>query len=242
MSIAQRFEGIFVFDDGEKLGPNVRPKDAAVLILHRRVRGKIRILMGRRHKSHAFLPGRFVFPGGRIEPADQLLAVGTNLRPEVLAKAAAGITEARARGLALAAIRETYEETGLIVGSRNSPLPATRSPAWRQFLTHGLAPRLEGLDFIARAITPPGRPRRFDARFFMAGEEEIAGGEALSHTDGELKSLSWMTLDEARKADIIPITRCIIEEIEARLHGEGGQDRPVPFFVPHRGRAVVKEL
>jgi 8-oxo-dGTP pyrophosphatase MutT (NUDIX family) len=242
MSLAARYDGIFVFADGEPVCPNVRPKDAAVLILHRRVKGKIRILMGQRNNRHVFMPGRFVFPGGRIEAADQRLAIPTNLRKDVLAKAASDITQARARGLALAAIRETFEETGLIVGTRDAPIPATRSPSWRRFLAHGVAPRLEGLEFIARAITPPGRPRRFDARFFMAGEEEIAGGPGLSKADGELKSLSWLSIEEAKEADIIPITRCIIEEIEARLGRPGVKDRPVPFFIPQRGKAIIKEL
>lgn len=239
---AARYKGIFVFDDDEPLCPNVRPKDAAALILYRRQRGKIRILMGRRNSRHAFLPGRFVFPGGRIEPADQRLGVTTNLRRDVLTKVSSGITEARAKGLALAAIRETYEETGLIVGARSNYLPPTRSSSWQRFLSHGFAPKLEALDFIARAITPPGRPRRFDARFFMANADENETGLQVASSDGELKDLRWLTFDEARAVDIIPITRCIIDEIERRLMGGAGLARKVPFFIPQRGKAIIKEL
>ncbi len=84
-----------------------------------------------------------------------------------MARVARGITTARARGLALAAVRETFEETGILIGERGAA-PRTRSPAWMKFFAHGIAPRLDTLTFIARAITPPNRTRRFDARFFMA--------------------------------------------------------------------------
>jgi hypothetical protein len=105
-----------------------------------------------------------------------------------------------------------------------------------------VTPRLEALDFIARAITPPGRPRRFDARFFMAPAEEVAATLDASETSGELLKPSWLTLKEARSADVLPITRCIIDEIEARLGDGADPARPVPFFIPHRGKAVIVQL
>src|SRR6185503_9368002 len=94
----------FRFETGEPRAPNVRPKDAASLVLVRKDGGTTRVLMGERDKRHVFLPGRFVFPGGKLDLADQRLAVETDLRPLVLAKVASGIPVARARGLALAAI------------------------------------------------------------------------------------------------------------------------------------------
>src|SRR6185503_10239842 len=120
--------------------------------------------------------------------------------------------------------------------------PRTRALAWRRFFEHGVAPRLEALDFIARAITPPGRPRRFDARFFMADAEEIAHTHPVSKAARELKKALWLTLAEARAAKVIPITRCIIDEIEARLRDGADPTRPVPFFIPHRGKAIVRKL
>jgi 8-oxo-dGTP pyrophosphatase MutT (NUDIX family) len=235
-------DDIFRFGEDEPRHPNVRPKDAATLIVYRRDSGIVRILMGERHGRHAFLPGRFVFPGGRIEPADSRLSLATDLRPEVLAKAARGSTPAKARSLALAAIRETFEETGLLLGALSAAIPQTRSPAWRRFFSYGVAPRLEALDFIARAITPPGRPRRFDARFFMTDAKEIARTLDASEASGELLRPTWLTLTEARAADVIPITRCIIDEIEARLADGGASGRPVPFFIPQRGKAVIERL
>src|SRR5215472_10249264 len=98
-------------DDGPR-HPNVRPKDAASLVLVRRDADTVRVLMGERAKAHVFLPGRFVFPGGRLDSSDFRLGAATDLRPEVRAKVAADIPAGRARALALAAIRETFEETG----------------------------------------------------------------------------------------------------------------------------------
>jgi 8-oxo-dGTP pyrophosphatase MutT (NUDIX family) len=232
----------FSFAEDNAGWPVLRPKDAAALILVRRDEHAFRVLMGERSAHHAFLPGRFVFPGGRVDVADQRLAVDTDLRPEVRAKVAAGTTTARARGLALAAIRETFEETGILVGTKRRTAVRTRSAAWQRFFSHGVSPRLEALDFVARAITPPGRPRRFDARFFMADADEIGAELGASHASGELLRPVWLTLEEARAADVLPITRCVINEVDARLKGTRDAFAPVPFFIPRRGKAVILEL
>jgi 8-oxo-dGTP pyrophosphatase MutT (NUDIX family) len=223
-------------------GPALKPKDAAVLVLVRREKGTIRVLMGERNRRHVFLPGRLVFPGGRVDAADRRLAVATDFRPEVGARVAAGIGPERARALGLAAIRETFEEAGVLVGERYPNPPRTRSDSWRRFFAHGVTPRLEALDFVARAVTPPGSPRRFDARFFMAGAEHIAQDLAAQGADGELLRTAWRTLAEAREADMVAITRCILDEIEARLGDGTDPDRPAPFYMLRRGKAEVRLL
>ena len=157
-------------------------------------------------------------------------------------KVATGTGAAKARGLALAAVRETFEETGLMVGERTSANPRTRSHGWARFFSHGIVPRLEKLEFIARAVTPPGRPRRFDARFFMADAEDIAGSLEAGEASGELLTPVWLTLTEARQARVLPITRCVLAEVEARLAGDGAPSRPVPFYLPRRGKAVILSL
>jgi 8-oxo-dGTP pyrophosphatase MutT (NUDIX family) len=232
----------FLFDPADANGPVLRPKDAAALVLVRRKGDEARVLMGKRSVRHAFLPGRFVFPGGRLDVADQRLAVETDLRPEVRAKVAAGTTTSRARGLALAAVRETFEEAGILVGKKENADVRTRSATWRRFFSCGVSPRLEALDFVARAITPPGPLRRFDARFFMADASEIAVELSQSNVSGELLNPAWLTLAEARAAEVLPITRCVLDEVEARLRGERDPSGPVPFFIPRRGKAVILEL
>jgi 8-oxo-dGTP pyrophosphatase MutT (NUDIX family) len=218
----------------------LRPKDAATLVLVRRDQDAPRILMGCRSSGMAFMANKYVFPGGRMDPGDQRIPVEKDLRPEVMARVARGITTARARGLALAAIRETFEETGILIGERG-PAPRTRSPAWVKFFAHGIAPRLDTLTFIARAITPPNRTRRFDARFFMADASTIAHAlDAATHE--ELLKPAWLTLAEARALDLPSITRRVLEEVETRL-GDGPEtDRPAPFFRFLKGKTVQTEL
>jgi 8-oxo-dGTP pyrophosphatase MutT (NUDIX family) len=242
MTQERETEDPFAFDESEPKGPVLRPKDAASLILVRRQSNCVRVLMGERHARHVFLPGRLVFPGGRLDAGDQRIALNTDLRRDVAAKVAIGITSARARGLGFAAIRETFEETGILVGARTPSQVRTRSEAWRRFFAEGVTPRLEALDFVARAITPPGRPRRFDARFFMADADEIVRELDPSLASGELLRPVWLTLGEARQADVLPITRCIFDEIEARLAEGTDSTRPVPFFIPRRGKALIKQL
>src|SRR3984957_3272873 len=166
----------------------LRPRDAATLILIERGRGKIRVLMGKRHEGHKFMPGKFVFPGGAVEPGDRRMTVAGALDAVVEAKLLARTRRTSpefARALALAAIRETFEETGLALGVTDRGAPES-PPAggWTRFAATGVFPPLEGLDFLARAITPPGRVRRFDARFFVAEATLIAHrAEGAAHPD-----------------------------------------------------------
>lgn len=212
-------------------GPK-RPRDAATLILLDRKGNDFHVLMGRRHAAHAFMPGKFVFPGGRTDPADSRIPVATGLHPEDEAKltARAGRTgPTRARAIALSAIRETYEEAGLLIGQKG-PL-TTGKRDWQGFVEHGVQPSLEVVRFIARAITPPGRVRRFDTRFLAAWRDDVAVALPNGPTN-ELQELVWLPLAEARKADIPTITRTILDELEKRLSHDprllpGGA---VPFY------------
>jgi 8-oxo-dGTP pyrophosphatase MutT (NUDIX family) len=226
-----------MFDKDEQIVPGrLRPRDAATLVLVRREGGTARVLMGCRNSGMAFMANKYVFPGGRIDPGDQRIQVARDLRPDVMARAAQGITEVRARGLALAAIRETFEETGTLVGEPGTP-PRTRSRGWKKFFAHGVVPALDGLELIARAITPPNRPRRFDARFFMADAGAIAHTLDAAHNE-ELLKPSWLTLAEARGLDLPGITRRVLDEVETRLDDGPGTRRPAPFFRFLRGKTV----
>jgi 8-oxo-dGTP pyrophosphatase MutT (NUDIX family) len=220
-----------LFDKDEKIvaGPVLRPKDAATLIIVRREKDGPRVLMGQRHSGMAFQPNKFVFPGGRIDPGDQRISVGGDLRPEVLAKAVIGTTASRARGLALAAVRETFEETGVLLGERSTRVPRSRAPAWAKFFAHGIVPRLDAFDLVARAVTPPNRTRRFDARFFMVDGSAIALTLDAAHTE-ELLAPTWLTFSEARALDLMTITRHVLDEVEARICDGADAARPIPYF------------
>src|SRR5690606_1906478 len=107
---------------------------------------------------HVFMPGKFVFPGGRTDPADSRVEVATPLHPSEEQKLVASSTRAtttRARAIALSAIRETYEEAGILIG-RKTPF-STSKPDWQGFVEHGVAPSLAEMRYVARFITPPGR-------------------------------------------------------------------------------------
>lgn len=222
----------------------VRPRDAATLVLIRQEPSGPHVLMGQRHSGHVFMPDKFVFPGGRLDAADHRIRPLQGLRPAVASRVARGTTPRRARALALAAIRETFEEAGLLLGRRVRQPPRSRSPVWGRFLARGVVPSLEGLDFIARAVTPPGSPRRYDARFFMADAREIVGDlhDELAG-DGELLDLHWVPLDRARRLDLPDATQFAIQEAAKRLAvPEPERARlPVPFF-RFRGTAPVRDL
>ena len=206
-----------------------RIKDAATLLIVRRDVVRPRVLMGRRHRGNAFMPGKWVFPGGRIHPGDFRVAVASELRPEVAAALARTATAPRGRALALAAIRETFEETGLLLGVPGTA-PASRG-VWREFLATGMLPALDSLDLVARAITPPQRPRRFDARFLLTDARALVSVDPGTGT-GELDELAWFDWDAALALDLPQITRAILLEV-ARREAEPG--RPIPFHHFARG-------
>jgi 8-oxo-dGTP pyrophosphatase MutT (NUDIX family) len=225
-------------------GPK-RPRDAATLILLDRTGGDFRVLMGRRHARHAFMPGKFVFPGGRTDPGDSRVEVAEPLPTAVEEKLIAGpgrASAARARAIALSAIRETYEEAGLLIGRKGAF--RTSKPEWQSFAEHGVQPSLEAMRFVARAITPPGRARRYDTRFLVAWRSDVAVELAGGGPTNELEDLVWLPLAEARNGDIPGITKTILEELELRLAQDpllhpGG---PVPFYRMIRNRFVREVL
>ncbi|UCI33327.1 NUDIX hydrolase [Mesorhizobium sp. B4-1-4] len=217
----------------------IRPRDAATLILLDRKGDEVLVLMGRRHAGHAFMPGKFVFPGGRTDPADSRIAVAAALHPEQETKLTAGpgrTSAARARAIALSAIRETYEEAGLLIGRKGAFATARRD--WQGFAEHGVQPSLDMLRFIARAITPPNRVRRFDTRFFSAWRGDVAVELPGGGPTNELEELVWLPLAKAREADIPDITRTILDELDRRLAHDPQlrPGSPVPFYRLIRNR------
>jgi len=219
--------------------PNVRPKDAATLILLDRS-GKVpKVLMGRRHHSHVFLPGKFVFPGGRVDPADRLMPVAGPLdkRAEArLMRKTSGASAGKARTFALTAIRETFEETGLIIGRKAHADKVPAGP-WQEFARANILPDLSTIHFIARAITPPRRPRRYDTRFFTADASAIAHRiDGVVGPDAELVELVWKPIAEAQKLDLIAITQIILRDLEAQIEQGFSHDQPVPFYRMLHGR------
>ena len=221
----------------------VRPRDAATLILID-FKGKTpKVLMGRRNSRHSFMPDKFVFPGGRVEPSDRQVNVAGALHPVVedrLLSRTQRPSPMKARALALAAIRETFEETGLMYGAADMGAPkAIVGTSWAAFSEASIYPALDGLHFVARAITPPGHPRRFDTRFFLGDAAEIAGRvEGTVGPDHEFTEIVWIGLDQAKSLDLPKITAAILDEVKLRLEGRLALHIPVPFFFQSHGRYV----
>ncbi len=205
------------------------PRDAATLVLVDHTADVARVLMGRRHPDMAFLANKFVFPGGRVDDADLTAQPPEDLHHAVTEKLLIEMrgraSPERARALAIAAIREVREETGLILGNAESP-------------------PLAALSYFARAITPPDRPRRFDTRFFMVNADLVADKTIAG--DGELSDLAWFTLEQTISLDMPGITRLIIEDIAQVLklnvlNAPAPTSHPIPFYY-HRAGHFHRDL
>jgi 8-oxo-dGTP pyrophosphatase MutT (NUDIX family) len=212
-------------------GRAVRPRDAATLIVLRRDGPKPRVLMGRRHGGHSFMPDKWVFPGGRIDPSDFRAPVAAELKADVAARLAEAGPPRRTRALALAAIRETFEETGLLLARPGQHHRLVAGP-WRDFLAQGALPDLSAMDYIARAVTPPMVPKRFDARFFMADAENLVSLERQADC-GELDEIAWFELEAALALDLPTVTEFVLKEIPLRLADAG---RAIPDWRMRRGQ------
>tara|TARA_R110000744_G_scaffold192273_1_gene311400 strand:- start:2494 stop:3228 length:735 start_codon:yes stop_codon:yes gene_type:complete len=224
-------------------GRAVKPKDAATLIIVRRDSTHPHILMGKRSAEHKFMPNKFVFPGGKVDVGDSRIRPPNDLHPGVLQRLMKGCSESRARGLALAAIRETFEETGLLLGEADNLTIKSRSLQWQAFLQHGINPRLDTLSLIARAITPPYRNRRFDTRFFMVDADIIQGDvHEAPQGSGELLAMHWVSLVDAEKLDLPIITRMILKEVEQRLTNGQTPEAEGPFIYFSNGKPVIDKI
>lgn len=235
-------------EPGEVLVANQKPlvpRDAATLVILDRTGAEPKVLMGQRRADLAFMAGKYVFPGGRVDPADKIVRTIDELRAAETAKLMAAMrgkpSKLRARALALAAVREAFEEAGLVIGAKANGVDHVVPPSWDAFHKRGYAPSLARMTLFARAITPPGRPRRFDTRFFCVDATAIS--DRVGHNDGELSGLDWLTLDAARALDIPNITRLVLEDLQQQL-GDGTIEQgtaPVPFYYA-RGGSFRRDL
>lgn len=213
----------------------VRPRNAATLFIIRRDGPKPRVLMGKRHGGHNFMPNLWVFPGGRIDRADFRAPAATDLRPEVAGKFEAYMPLARGRALGKAAIRETWEEAGLLLARPAEPRPI--AGPWREFVEQGFQPDLEALSIIYRAVTPPSVGKRFDTWFLMADAERLISLERQPDC-GELEEIAWVDFDEALDLNLPTITRRVVQETALRLEEP---DRPKLFARFRRGEHFEPE-
>ena len=152
-------------------------------------------------------------------------------------------SKARINALALTAIRETCEETGILLGQSASETLSAPPSGWQPFADARVSPDLGALTFFARAITPPGRPRRFDTRFFIADmKNAIVQRTDIAGPDSEFVELKWLTCAEALKENTPAITKVIVEEVEMRMKAGFPESLPASFFYSKHGQFHRDEL
>ncbi len=216
-------------------------RNAATVIVLRDRLDDPSILMGQRGAEAAFMPNKFVFPGGAVDPADAEVLLASAL-PELCSERLSQQSEPGLQNaLAAAAIRELWEETGLILGQPgmwNEPVPAD----WQGFAGMGFVPSAAALQFVFRALTPPGRPRRFDARFFLVDADAIQGDlDDFTHASDELSHLQWVKIRQAREYDLPFITEVVLAEIAARTT-DPTPPETVPFFLNNEEASLFLQL
>ncbi|SMX49275.1 NUDIX domain-containing protein [Maliponia aquimaris] len=204
-------------------------RDAATVIVLRDRETRPRVLMGQRGAKAAFMPNKFVFPGGAVDAADAAVPLARPLPAICAARLAEDAARDMTHALAVAAVRELWEETGQVLGLPG-PWPGAIPGDWLNFAGTGHRPTADALQFVFRAITPPGRPRRFDARFFLLDADALASDpDDFDAAADELSHLQWIAIDEIRNYDLPFITEVVLAEVAARAT-DTTPPTSVPFF------------
>ncbi len=203
-------------------------RNAATVIVVRNKHKNPSVLMGQRGVNAAFMPSKFVFPGGAVDDQDLSIDIKKSINEVCKNRLLKENENGSWSGLVAAAIRELFEETGQIIGVEQewSEVPSS----WKEFAKTGYVPDASHMSFVFRAITPPGRPRRFDARFFMIQAEELRTNlDDFSIASDELSHLQWIPLKDTKNFDLPFITQVVLAEINGNLMKSGPPAR-VPFF------------
>lgn len=208
-------------------------KDAATVVLVRSASAGLETYLLRRHTRSGFMGGAFVFPGGKLDEGDQAEALQSYVSPEVRRACAAALeptfgkplSERQAVGLFLAAYRELFEESGVLLGATpgaggvwRARLNSGQAGMAELLADTGLRPPLAELLYFAHWITPSIEPRRFDTRFFLAA---MPPGQEASVDDKEATESRWLSPAAALAAHasgelyLPPPTRAVLTELSA---------------------------
>lgn len=194
------------------------------------------MLVGRRPPKARFLPGRYVFPGGALEPGDSRARPASDLGAGVTDMMAVGGRATRARSLAMAAVRETFEETGLLLADVGDVGPE-RSSSWSAMRAHGVAPALARLTYVGRAITPVRSSIRFHARFFVADARYTSGDIG---GDSELEDIHWCPVNELAHLPTIEVQSFMLVHAIAALTGNDSDATSKPLFTQRAGQRYIR--
>lgn len=220
-------------DKRAELKRAVRPRIASTIVLTIGPKDNPKILMGQRAKRHDFMPDVYVFPGGRVDRGDSYVKFDGDLSPRAETILEAAYSPRKARAVALAAVRETYEETALMLGTENHAKKAAHSdPSWQAFYDAGQVPTLEGVEVFGRAVTPPHRHKRFDTWFFIKHLDLDTPPPTCD--SAELLNVGWFTFDEIKKLDCQRATVMMLQVLRRYLD-TGAQTDTIFYSRMHRG-------
>jgi 8-oxo-dGTP pyrophosphatase MutT (NUDIX family) len=206
----------------------IKIRDAATIIVVRNKNNDPSVLMGQRGINAAFMPSKFVFPGGAVDDQDLSIDIKNSINEVCKKRLLKENNNVPGNALVAAAIRELFEETGQIIGIEQQWSEAPSN--WQDFAKTGYLPDASHMSFVFRAITPPGRPRRFDARFFLIQAEKLQTNlDDFSMASDELSHLQWIPLTETKNFDLPFITKVVLAEVTGNLANNGSPSR-VPFF------------
>lgn len=180
-------------------GGDVPVRDAATVVLLRDGSAGPEVWLLTRATQLVFAGGMAVFPGGRVDAADAELPFAAGAELEAARRF--GCDTAQARALLGAAVRETFEETGVLLSVPAAALDAERAdveagrlPFGELLRRHRLAVDAAALHPWARWITPPGEVRRYDTRFFLGA---LPDGVDAGDVTTESSSAAWFGIGEA---------------------------------------------
>ena len=218
-------------------------RNAATVVLLRDRATEPKILLGQRGRQAVFMPNKFVFPGGAVEQSDARVPLAGRPADTCLRRLARRSDPGLVDQLLLCAVREVWEETGIRLARRGAGRVAALPGDWQSFCEGGYLPSAEELVFFYRAITPPGRTRRFDARFFLANLDLAAlasDPDDFSRASDELSHLRWIPLASAQQLDLPSVTRLVLATLEKHLP-QDGPPASVPFRFSENGvRRIVQ--
>ena len=207
----------------------VRPRDAASLILLRGEGSALEVLAGRRPLNVKFMPGVYVFPGGAIDPPDRIawsIETGTEALGSKLARSAR------------AALRETWEEAGVLIGrpGRLPPASPARAPVERAYLERGLVAAMDVLTYVGRAITPSHSFRRFNTRFFLGDGSHVFGEPMVSE---ELEDVGWHPIGRDALASFRDVTRFMLARAIALRKETASGEAPLFYWAKNARRIGI---
>lgn len=205
----------------------VKPRDAATMIIWRNGSHGVEVLMGRRSRKAAFVPDFYVFPGGRLDPLDHQVRPATPLDSTLVESMGVRGSKKMAQTLAITAVRETFEETGLLL-AESGDVGIDSHPDWTYWKARGLAPGLRHLRYFGRAITSPVSPIRFNARFFVVHADLLQGQLGGS---GELSDLDFYSADDVlHNKPILDVTEFMLKSLIPFAANPAEFDPRAPLF------------